>query len=157
MLRRLLRSMSLLTLVVIAPVRVTAQQSTAGSSGAVAEIRSAVRRYDDALRRADTAVVGRFWASDYVFVNPRGERVTRAARLANLRAGRTSLDSLAHAPQEEQINVHGDVAVYSTLLALGGRYGGKGQVGKYRALVVWVRRDGRWQQVASQMTPVLAP
>jgi ketosteroid isomerase-like protein len=155
MLRCLLRSISVLTLVVVAPVRAPAQQNA--SSGAVAEIRSAVRQYDDALRRADTVAVGKFWASDYVFVNPRGERVSRAARLANLGAGRTSLDSLAHAPQEEQINVHGDVAVYSTLLTLRGRYGGKDHVGKYRALVVWVRHDGRWQQVASQMTPVLAP
>ena len=157
MLQWLLRSISVLTLVVIAPARAPAQQSTTANSGAVAEIRAAVRQYDDALRRADTAAVEKFWASDYVFVNPRGERVTRAARLANLRAGRTSLDSLSHAPQEEQIDVHGDVAVYSTLLTLRGRYGGKDHVGRYRALVVWVRHDGRWQQVASQMTPVLAP
>ena len=157
MLRSLLRPVSVLSLLVIVPVRASAQQPATASASAVAEVRAAVRRYDEALRRADTAAVGKFWASEYVFVNPRGERVTRAARLANLGAGRTALDSLSHAPQEEQINVHGDVAVYTTLLTLRGRYGGKDQEGRYRALVVWVRRDGRWQQVASQMTPVVNP
>lgn len=85
--------------------------------------------------------------------------MTRADRLANLRAGRTAFDSIAHGPQEEEILTYGDgeVAVYTTLLTLGGRYGGQGERGQFRALVVWVRRDGRWQQVASQLTPVLAP
>ena len=61
------------------------------------------------------------------FVNPRGERVTRADRLANLRAGRTAFDSIAHAPQEEEILTYGDgeVAVYTTRLTLGGRYGAR--------------------------------
>jgi ketosteroid isomerase-like protein len=155
MLRRL-RSASVISLLAVLPAGARAQRPAA-STKVIAEVRAAVRHYDDALRRADTAAVGRFWASEYVFVNARGERVTRAARLANLRAGRTALDSLAHASAEEQINVYGDVAVYATLLTLRSRYSGKEQEGKFRASVVWVRRDGRWQQVASQMTQVVAP
>ena len=157
MLRRLLKSLPVLTLLMLLPAIVEAQQPVRAPSGAAAEIRAAVRRYDDALRRADSAAVEKFWAADYAFINPRGEVVTRAGRLANLRAGRTAFDSLAHAPQEEQIKVYGDVALYTTLLTLRGRYSGKAQQGQFRASVVWVRRDGRWQQVASQMTPVLAP
>lgn len=153
----LLRSWALLALLVLMPGRAFAQQPGPADAKAVAEIRDAVRRYDDALRRADVAAVEKFWAAEYTFINPRGERVTRAGRLANLRAQRTALDSLVHAPREEQINVYGDVATYTTLLTLRGRYGGTAQQGQYRASVVWVRRDGRWQQVASQMTPVLAP
>lgn len=65
----------------------------------------------------------------------------------------------ARVAAEDQISSYGngDVAVYSTLLTLGGRYSGRAERGQYRALVVWVRRDGRWQQVARQMTPVLGP
>ena len=157
MLRSSLRSWPVLSLLMILPAVVQAQQPARASSAAVAEIRAAVRRYDDALRRADSATVEKFWATEYTFINPRGEHVSRAARLANLRTGRTSLDSLGHTPQEEQIRVYGDVALYTTLLTLRGRYGGTAQQGRFRASVVWVRRDGRWQQVSSQMTPVLAP
>jgi ketosteroid isomerase-like protein len=153
----LLRSSPLLTVLVFLPAPVAAQRPGTAPSADVAEVREAVRRYDDALRRADVAVVGQFFAPEYIFVNARGERLTRADRLANLRAGRTAFDSLAHAPQEEQIRPYGNVVVYTTLLTLGGRYGGKAQQGRFRALVVWVRRDGRWQQVASQMTPVATP
>ena len=155
MLRCLLRS-PLLAVLLFMPAPVHAQTPPT-TSAAVAEVRDAIRRYDDALRRADVAAVGQFFAPEYTFVNARGERLTRAGRLANLRTGRTAVDSVAHAAQEEQLRPYGDVVVYTTLLTLGGRYSGQAQRGQYRALVVWVRRDGRWQQIASQLTPVAAP
>ena len=72
--------------------------------------------YDDALRRADVAAAQRFWAGEYVFINPRGERVSRGVRVANLREKSTSLGSLAHSPQEEMIRTYMDenMAVYTT-------------------------------------------
>lgn len=156
MFRCLLRFLPALILLVLPPARAPAQEPNAVAA-AEAEVRQAIRDYDDALRRADVAAVERFWAPEYTFVNPRGERVTRAGRVANLREARTAFDSLAHAPQEEQIHIYGDVAVHTMLLTLSGRYGGQAEQGKFRALAVWVRRHGRWQQVASQLTPVLAP
>ena len=102
MLRSLLQFWSVLSLLVILPAGLSAQQSARASSAAEAEIRAAVRRYDDALRRADSAAVEKFWATEYTFINPRGEHVSRAARLANLRTGRTSLDSLGHTPQRSR-------------------------------------------------------
>jgi len=154
MLGCLLRSSPLLAVLMCLAAPISAQKPATTSSTEVAEVREAVRRYDDALRRADVAAVGQFFAPEYTFINARGERLTRTDRLANLRSGRTAFDSLAHAPQEEQIRSYGNVVVYTTLLNLGGRYSGKAQQGRYRAMVVWIRRDGRWQQVASQMTPV---
>ncbi|HUR94033.1 MAG TPA: nuclear transport factor 2 family protein [Gemmatimonadales bacterium] len=149
--RRFVPAILLLTLV---SPRLAAQNAAASDSTAVAEIRRTVRQYDDALRRAEVKVLERIWATEFTFVNPRGERVTRAERLANLRTGRTTFDSLAPAPREESIRVYGDVAVLTTLLTLTGRYSGKDQSGRFRALVVWVRRDGRWQQVANQLTAI---
>jgi ketosteroid isomerase-like protein len=158
MFRYLVRLLPVLTQFLVLPARAPAQEPTPSPGpGPAVEVREATRRYDDALRRADVAAVEQFWAPEYTFINPRGERLTRAARLANLRAARTAFDSLAHTPQEEQIRTYGNVAVYTTLLTLRGRYGGQAERGRYRALVVWVRRDGRWQQVASQLTPILGP
>jgi len=157
MLRCPLRPLLSLAVLVILPARVSAQRPATASSAEVADLRETIRRYDDALRRADVKALGQFFATEYTFVNARGERLSRADRLANLRTGRTAVDSVAHAPQEEQIRPYGNVVVYTTLLTLGGQYSGRAQRGRFRALVVWVRRDGRWQQVASQLTPVVAP
>jgi len=146
----------ILALILLDPSATPAQETT-GSAKAEAELREAIRQYDDALRRGDATAAERFWATEYVFVNPRGERVSRDARIANLREKRTSLDSVSHAPQEEVIRTYmdGKMAVYTTRLAIDGRYGGQTQSGEFRALVVWIYRDHRWQQIASQMTPIL--
>jgi ketosteroid isomerase-like protein len=120
-------------------------------------VHQAIRAYDEALRRGDAAALDKVWAAEYTFVNPRGERLTRDDRLANQRTGRTLFDSLAPVPQEERVHVYGDMAVHTTLLTLAGRYSGKPEEGQFRAIAIWVRRDGRWQQVASQLTPVVAP
>jgi ketosteroid isomerase-like protein len=119
-------------------------------------VRQAIRDYDAALGRADAAAIEKFWATEYTFVNPRGERLTRADRVANLRTGRTALDSLAHVPQHDLIHVYGDIALYTTLMTINGRYSGKAEQGQFSALSVWIHRDGRWQQLATQMTPVVA-
>ncbi len=124
MLRSMLRISASFALLAALPSRASGQAST-DSSAVVAEVRQAVRRYDEALRRADAAAVGQFFAPEYVFVNARGERLTRADRLANLRTGRTSVDTVAHAPQEEQIRPYGNVVLYSTLLTPVGRYSGQ--------------------------------
>jgi ketosteroid isomerase-like protein len=155
--QRLLWSLPALAQLMLSPSPAPAEEPTAAAASAEAEVRQAIRDYDEALRRADVAAVERFWASEYTFVNARGERLTRADRVANLRTGRTALDSLAHAPQDERIQVYGDIALHTTLLALSGRYSGEAEQGEFRALVVWIRRDGRWQQLASHMTPVVAP
>ena len=131
-----------------------ASAEVSSDSAAIAEVRDAVRRYDEALRLADTTAASQFWAEEFIFVNPEGARLTRADRIANLRTGRTAFSDLAHVPETEEILVYGDVAVYRTLLSIGGRYSGQPERGQFRALVVWVRRDGRWQQVANQLTPV---
>ena len=141
MARHLIQFMPVLTLLMFLPARSWAQEA-ASSEKLVEELRATVRQYDDALRRGDATAAARFWVPDYTFVNPQGQRVTRAERLDNVRAARTSFDSLAHEPKEEQIRTYGDrdpVAVYTALLSIGGRYSGQ----------------GRWQQVASQLTPVL--
>ena len=116
--QRLLWSLPALAPLVLLPAPASAAEPTAAAPSAEAEVRQAIRDYDDALRRADAAAVEKFWATEYTFVNPRGERLTRADRVANLRTGRTALDSLAHVPQDERIQVYGDIALYSTLLTL---------------------------------------
>ena len=144
----------LLLLLVEAPHLVAQKPTTTPPAAAEAEVREAIRQYDEALKRADAAAAERFWADEYTFINPRGERLTRADRIKNLRTGQTALTSIPHDPKEEQIRIYGDVAVYTALMTIGGQYSGQAQKGQDRVLSVWTRRDGRWQQIATQMTTV---
>ena len=82
----------ILALVLTAALAASAQEPGASPKGE-AELREAIRAYDDALRRGDASAAERFWAAEYVFINPRGERVTREARIANLRERRIWLST----------------------------------------------------------------
>ena len=158
MLRSTLRLVPVLTLCLVLPSPLSAQDKHA--SRVIEEVRATIRQYNEALRRADTVAVPRFWATELTFINPRGELLTRDDRIANLRSGRTAFDSLAPVLAEERIRIYGPndaVAVHTTLLIIGGRYSARPERGQFRGTVVWVRRDGRWQQVSNQLTPVTAP
>ena len=100
--QRLLWSLPALAQLMLSPAPAPAEEPTAAAASVEAELRQTIRDYDEALRRADVAGVEKFWASEYTFVNSRGERLTRADRLANLRSGRTNLDSLTDANQATQ-------------------------------------------------------
>jgi len=97
-----------------------------GSWATLRQRRTPARRYG---RR-------RFWAGECTFINPRWELLTRADRLANLRAGRTAFDFLGPVLVEERIRTYGHkevVAVHTTLLSIGGRYSGRTERAQYLA------------------------
>jgi ketosteroid isomerase-like protein len=126
------------------------------ASPAAEEVRQTFREYDAALQRGDAEAAARFWADEYTFVNPAGERLTKAQRLANLTSRRTAFDAIQPQVQQERLLVFGDAAVYQTVMRLAGKYSGQSHDGRYQTLVVLVKRDGRWLQVASQLTPITA-
>ncbi|MFL5496546.1 MAG: nuclear transport factor 2 family protein [Gemmatimonadales bacterium] len=66
------------------------------------QLRQTIRQYDLALKRGDAAAVDKFWADEYIFVNPTGQRLTKAARMANLRASRTTFDTVAPQLEDER-------------------------------------------------------
>jgi ketosteroid isomerase-like protein len=150
---RSFRLLPVLSLLLIGALHLRAQ-TPATPANAEGEIRQAIRQYDEALRKGDAATTKKFWADEYTFVNPQGERVSRADRIKNLKTGQTALSSVVHDPKKDQIRIYGDVAVYTALLTVAGQYSGQAAKGQDRVLVVWIRRDGRWQQLATQMTTV---
>ncbi len=145
---------SIFCVVLLFPVSLYAQGTSATATATEAAICQTFRQYDAALRTGDPKAVAPYWADEYVFINPAGERLTKAQRLQNLRAARTAFDSLAPKTRNEEFQIYGEVAVYRTITRIAGKYSGKSHAGEYRALVVLVRRDNRWQQVASQLTRI---
>ena len=109
--------------------------------------------YAEALTKRDLTTLDQIWTDDYVFINPRGELVTKGQRLSNLKAGATEFQAVR--PKSERMEVHGNVALdVGTVTLEGTKYGGKESSGDYRYLSVWVNSDGRWQMVANQITRI---
>jgi ketosteroid isomerase-like protein len=133
------------------------QQSVAQGADAAAEreVRQAIENYRTALLQHDAAALEQIWADDYTFTNGAGETHSKAQRLANLKSGATSLDSISQ-EEDMKVRVHGDVAVATGRVTIKGQYSGKQASGQYRSINVWVKGATGWQLVANQLTPVAA-
>jgi ketosteroid isomerase-like protein len=133
------------------------QQSVAQSADAAAEqeVRQTIEKYRTALLKRDAATLERIWADDYTFTNGAGEIHSKADRLANLKSGATSLDSISE-EEDMKVRVYGNVAVATSRVTIKGQYSGKQSSGLYRSIHVWVKGAAGWQLVANQITPVAA-
>jgi ketosteroid isomerase-like protein len=133
------------------------QQSVAQGADAAAEqeVRQTIEKYRTALLQHDAATLERIWADDYTFTNGAGETHSKAERLANLKSGATSLDSI-NEEEDMKVRVYGNVAVATSRVTIKGQYSGKQTSGQYRSIHVWVKGAAGWQLVANQITPVAA-
>src|SRR6266513_3695957 len=116
------------------------QQSVAQGADAAAEqeVRQTIEKYRTALLQHDAATLERIWADDYTFTNGAGETHSKAERLANLKSGATSLDSISE-EEDMKVRVYGNVAVATGRVTIKGQYSGKQTSGQYRSIHVWVR------------------
>jgi ketosteroid isomerase-like protein len=133
------------------------QQSVAQGTDAAPEqeVRQAIKKYREALLQRDASALEQIWADDYTFTNGAGETHSKAQRLANLKSGATSLDSISQ-EEEMKVRVHGDVAVATGRVTIKGQYSGKQASGQYQSINVWVKGAAGWQLIANQLTPVAA-
>lgn len=103
-----------------------------------------------ALSRNDTDAAGRIYADDYTIVLADGSKTTKAQRLAAMKSGDLRYQSLVI--NDLKVHQHGDVAVanYRVTGKSAGRAGE--QDISSQAMVMLVKREGRWRVVSSQLT-----
>lgn len=105
--------------------------------------------------KRDSAILGRILADDYTGVGSRGAKETKAEALASLKDMTSSVDVCVDT--DLKVRVYGDAAVVTGLATRSGT--NKGVAFKDRQYLwtdTFVRRDGRWQCVASQSTVIAA-
>jgi uncharacterized protein (TIGR02246 family) len=104
----------------------------------------------NAMGKNDADALSKLWASDYVFVNPAGQRLTAAERLQMLRTGERK--EATYARDQESIRIYGDTALVfyrstpatnSTDVPI-----------QHRVTSVLVKRSGHWQAVSEQSSRI---
>src|SRR5258705_313470 len=151
--------MLLSIVLLVAPILVSQTKSpiVGDDSVGVREVKQMIATYREALIRKDMKKLDLIWADEYLFTNASGVLVTKAERIANLKSGATALDSIA--PNEDQVHVrlYGNVAIVKSHVYLKGQFSGQATADNFRSMHVWVKRAGRWQLVANQLTRVTKP
>ena len=121
----------------------SATQQESQNTKSQQEVRKAIEKYRTALLQRDIPALEKIWADDYVFVNASGDVLTKAQRLANVKSGATTLDSIK---EEEEIivRVYQNSAVATSRVTIKGQYEGQSTSGQYRSTHVWVKGSTGW-------------
>ena len=111
------------------------------------------RALDEAFIKKDRAAYERMLADDYVYIHSNGSVTNKTEEIAETMSAdqkwtASKLDNL-------KVRIYGDVAVVTGVQTLTGS--AKGYVsGARRITDLWVRRNGRWQNVGGQTTLIPA-
>ena len=92
--------------------------------------------------------LNKFFVEEFVATNAQGAVLSKSAVIAALTSGRLKFKS--YELERVDVQIHGNVAVIRDTEKIESNAGG----GRFRHLRVAVRRDGRWQLVATQMTRI---
>jgi ketosteroid isomerase-like protein len=107
--------------------------------------------WNTATEKKDLAFLERLYAVEYLFTDGEGVTFTKAQELARVKNSSTALP---FALSDMKVHVYGDTAVVTGVNTVNWTAGGKEVVGPIRFTDVFVKRDGRWQAVASHGSKV---
>lgn len=128
----------------------------AGSMGLAAEsenqTENEVRRLNveevQAFLSKDPKAMARLWSDDFVVTNPLNRFVTKKDVLGMVESGFLVITSYER--QIEYLKVYGDTVIVagSETVLWGGKMPVAGKTQHLRFTAVWIRQNGRWQEVA---------
>ena len=132
-------------------------QSPAARATAEKQIATAEKTWTEAHRRGDAALLNRLLASEFTFTDPNGRVSDTKGYLTSVgAASAAALGPVEIESRNTKTHIYGGTAVVSGETIAHGyqdRSGKAFQAGT-RFLRVYVNRDGRWQMVAGQDTPL---
>jgi ketosteroid isomerase-like protein len=105
--------------------------------------------------KKDAKAVAAWDADDYIYTSFDGSVSDKAADLATLKAGTSNFTTVD--VDDMKAMVFRDTGVVVGRYTMKGTYAGTDMSGVFRFTDTYVKRDGRWQCVASQITRVATP
>jgi uncharacterized protein (TIGR02246 family) len=105
-----------------------------------------------AITKGDAKAYARIVGDDYVFTNQDAVVRTKAQMVAAYESGSIKYESSKF--DEIKVQAYGDTAVVTGRQTLKGQDSGKDLSGQFRYTRVYVKRQGRWQLVATQVTRI---
>jgi len=138
--------------IVIAALSTACAVTHAPAAGSERELIDLETRWGDAVVKNDADEINRFVDGGWVVIDPEGRTIDRASFLDAIRSG--TLRHEAMILEAPRVRVYGDAAVVTGRATSRGRYAGSAFSTHEVSTDVFVRRDGRWRCVLTQLTSV---
>jgi uncharacterized protein (TIGR02246 family) len=119
---------------------------------AAQEVLNVEMEWVQALRKLDLKTMERILADDYTQITARGDVIGKLEFLASFEGKQRQWDHTQSS--DHHIRIYNDTAVMVALWSASGVNQGQRFDYQARFLAVYIKRDGRWQLIADQSTPV---
>jgi uncharacterized protein DUF4440 len=149
---RCLRRVALVAVIVSSASCAFAQVNAARE---IAEITQLEHKRATAVVHRDLDFLEKITAADSVRILPTGALETKAEFLTKLKSGAVTYSAID--VDQVSVKIYGGTAVVTGRSAAQGQAGGKRFQARWRFSRVWIEKDGGWQEVMFQLTPVQAP
>jgi hypothetical protein len=146
-------------LIKLLPIYVVMMATSLGSAQTPAKTNDADKRAEQEVRQVSAEEVKAFldkdpkkmaalWSSDFVVTNPLNKFATGQQVLGMMNSG--FLIITAYDRQTEYAKVYGNTVILAgkEIVTWGGKMPNAGKVEHLRFTAVWMKRNGRWQEVA---------
>jgi ketosteroid isomerase-like protein len=128
-------------------------QGAATGSSVEEQIKKMERDRAAAVVKGDVATLEGLTADDYILINANGQLSDKATTMNNIKTGNIKLT--ANEVSDLKVRVYGDTAVVTGKSSAKGTIGGRELKGPVMFTRVYVKKNGKWQSVAFQQTPIV--
>jgi len=116
------------------------------------ELQTVENNWTNALVENDADQIARFMSDDWVIIGPQGNVIDRARFLGVIKSG--DLSHSAMTSDDCRVRLYGDTALVTAQTRSAGNFKGQTFATHERATSVFVRTNGHWQCVLTQLTPI---
>lgn len=114
------------------------------------EILKVEKEFGQAIVKNDPDAIAEFLAEDWIIIDPDGGIIDKERFLGVIRSGTLTHEVMDS--DEIRARIHGDAATVTALTTTKGKFMGLQFTTRERATDVFVRENGRWLCVISQLT-----
>jgi ketosteroid isomerase-like protein len=108
--------------------------------------------FGHAMIKNDPEAIGRLLADDWIIIDPDGGIIDRARFLAVIRSGTLSHEVMDS--RDVRVRIYGNSAAVTALTTTTGKFSGQEFKTEERATDLWVKKNGQWMCVLSQLTRI---
>jgi ketosteroid isomerase-like protein len=116
------------------------------------QIKKLEQDWVQATLKSGPVAVDQYEADDIITTGPGGRVTDKAQDKADLRSGDLKIQSMELS--DMRVRVYGNTAMAAGSNTFNGAYKGQEISGKYRITDAWVKRNGKWQVVATHSSKV---
>jgi ketosteroid isomerase-like protein len=114
------------------------------------EVLSLEKEFSQAIVKNDAKAVARFLADGWIIIDPDGGIIDRARFLGVIESGALTHEMMES--DDSRVLIYGNTAIVTALTTTKGKFSGQAFTTQERATDVFVKQNGRWLCVLSQLT-----